>query len=151
MSAEQGQQTSTTMDKNSQLESHRPAVRPHPFSSRDTSAIPVKERLDYWRDLFLGSLIDRDRSDWARDFQGEIVSSTDHNGITFANLRVDPLICTFGKRDSGLVLLGMVRRGAVGVRHGNNDTAIMNPGSGLILFDCDRPAVTTSTSRYDLT
>lgn len=79
-----------------------------------------------------------------------MISSTDYNGITFANLRADPLICTFGKRDSGLILLGTVRRGTIGLRQGNDDTATMDAGSGLILFDCDRPAITSST-QYDLT
>src|SRR5882757_1299241 len=138
------------MDRNLQQDSHRPAGQIHPFSSRDTVAIPRKDRFAYWRDLFIGSFIDRDRSLRASDFRGEIVSSVVPNGVTFSNLRADPLICTFGKRDSGLVLLGMVRQGAVGVRQGNDETAVMDARSGLILFDCDRPAVTSST-RYDLT
>lgn len=137
------------MEAKSQHETRRLALDPHAFSRIDLLSIPGKERFDYWRHLFFGSIIDRDRSEWSQQFRGQMLSSADHNGIAFANLRADPLICTFGKRDSGLVLLGLVREGSLKVRSGKDDTAVMEPASGLILFDCDRPAVTSST-RYDL-
>jgi len=109
----------------------------------------LKERFDYWKEQFIGSFIDRNCSEWSGNFLGLILSSADYHDITFANLCADPLICAFGKRDSGLVMLGMVREGTVGARQGKDDTAVMDAKSGLILFDCDRHAVISAT-RYDL-
>lgn len=112
-------------------------------------AVPKRERFDYWRELFAGTFIDRDRADRESDFLGEMLSGNGPDGARFANLRSDPLICTFGKRDCGLVLIGFVEEGTVRLRNERDDIAVADAESGLMLFDCDRP-VTSVQSRYEL-
>ncbi|MGO1077478.1 helix-turn-helix domain-containing protein [Inquilinus sp. CA228] len=140
------------MDRKVQQDSHRPTVRPHPFSSLDILSIPAKERFDYWRTQFMAVLVDRDRSEWANDFRGKMLRAADHNGIAFTNLHANPMICTFGKRGSDIITLVTVHQGVLHYRHGNDDTAILDARSGLMLFDSDRPAISSvsSATSHDL-
>jgi AraC-like DNA-binding protein len=135
-----------------ELPAHRPAHRKDPgpahFSRLTTAAVAAPDRLDFWRAQFFGSHIDRPDRVAPGDFRGEMVGCAG-DGAVFANLRADPIICSFGRRDSGLILLGAVHSGTWQVRHGDDGTAIMDADSGLVLFDCDRPAIGQGT-RYDL-
>jgi AraC-like DNA-binding protein len=106
-------------------------------------------RFDYWRQLFVASHLDRQRSSNTKDFRGDLKRSTTQDGITFVNLRADPIVCNFGRRESGLVLLGYVRSGYIRFNHGRDETAELRPEDGLALFDCDRRIV-TSSARHDM-
>lgn len=124
----------------------QPAPQSLEFSRITTNSVAARDRFDYWRQLFVGSYIDRlPGSDVRRGFRGEIVGCADGKGAVFANVRNDPVVGTFGKRDSDLILLGYIRRGAFQLSHGN-ETTLLDPSSGLVLFDCDRPAITSASS-----
>lgn len=127
-----------------------PARQPAPqsleFSRITTDTVAAGERFDYWRQLFVGSYIDRlPGSDAGQNFRGEIVGCADGHGAVFANLRNDPVLGTFGKRDSDLVLVGCIRRGTFQFSHGDEAT-ILDSRSGLVLFDCDRPAISCAST-----
>jgi AraC-like DNA-binding protein len=117
-------------------------------SRTTTATAAVRDRFDYWRHLFFGSYIDLPDRDRGADFRGDMLGCTG-DGVAYSNLRADPLICSFGQRDSGLMLLGAVHAGTWQVRHGHDGATVMDSGSGLLLFDCDRPSVARST-RYNL-
>lgn len=115
------------------------------FNRITTDAVTARDRFDCWRELFPGCHLDRlPGSDAWRDFHGEMAGCMDGNGTVFANLRNDPVLGTFGQRDSDLVLIGCIHRGAFRFSHGE-ETTILDARSGLVLFDCDRP-VTSSAS-----
>lgn len=112
-----------------------------------TQAVAPRERLDYWRSLFSACHIDRPQ-DWnPDDFRGRMSGGMRRDGVRFAHIRSDPLVCSFGRRDSDLLLLGYVGDGRVGLRQGDQ-TAISD--HAMVLVDCDRPAISEAT-RYDLT
>jgi AraC family transcriptional activator of tynA and feaB len=115
------------------------------FSRVTVDDVPAGDRFDFWRQLFVGSYIDRPQPETRRTFRGEVLGCADSDGSVFANIRADPMICTFGKRASDLILLSFIGRGTFQLRDGD-DTTIADSGSGLMLFDCDRPAVTSSTA-----
>lgn len=115
----------------------------------DMQQIPDQERFDYWRELFSGTFIDRARTERGKDFDGEMLSGNGPDGSMFANIRSDALLCTFGKRDCGLVLIGFVGEGAVRLSNDKDESAVAEPESGLMLFDCDRPAHSIQT-KYNL-
>jgi AraC family transcriptional regulator, positive regulator of tynA and feaB len=139
------------VDREYRNPTHRqPAPQSLEFSRLTTAAVTARERFDYWRQLFIGSYIDRPPgSDATRPFGGEIVGCTDGNGVVFANLRNDPVVGTFGKRDSDLVLLGCIHRGTFQLSHGDGATTV-NRSSGLLLFDCDRPAISSASRATEI-
>lgn len=118
------------------------------FSLSSTSAVPAGDGFDYWRRLFLASFIDRQRDELANPFRGNVLHSHHYEGVSFAHIAVDPHVCRFGLRDSGMVLLGMIRSGSVAASEGDK-RRIYDSRDGLLLFDCDRPA-TLAMSRYDV-
>lgn len=124
----------------------QPAPQSLKFSRLTTDTVAAGERFDYWRQLFIGSYIERlPGSDARQDFRGEIVGCADGNGAVFANLRNDPVVGTFGKRGSDLVLVGCIHCGAFQLSYGTKAT-ILDPRSGLVLFDCDRPALSSTST-----
>jgi AraC family transcriptional regulator, positive regulator of tynA and feaB len=126
-------------------ERSRPSPQTSKFSRVTIDDVAASDRFDYWRHLFVGSYIDRPRSETKRAFRGELLGCADSDGSVFANLQADPSICEFGKRDSDLILLSAIHRGTFQLRQGD-DAIITDSGNGLVLFDCDRPAVTSSTA-----
>jgi AraC family transcriptional regulator, positive regulator of tynA and feaB len=119
------------------------------FNKRSTNCVRQEDRFDFWRHLFFGSFIDRPDAPNAQTFDGTLVACVGADGTVFANLRADPIVCSFGQRDSDLVLLGCVTNGSFQVRHGHDGATVFDASRGLIIFDCDRPA-TALASRYDL-
>jgi len=119
------------------------------FQRFATRSVPPRDRLDYWRQLFTAPFIDKSPvSPASDDYQGEFLSSGSHDGIAFVNIRADSNVCHFGKRESGLVLLGYIRCGRVGLQQGG-ETTVLGPEGGLVLFDCDRP-VSMTASRHEM-
>lgn len=124
----------------------QPAPQSLQFSRITTDAVAARDRFDYWRELFVGSYIDRlPGSDATQNFRGEIAGCTGGDGAVFANLRCDPVLGTFGKRGSDLILIGYIRRGAFQFSHGDQTTTL-DARSGLVLFDCDRPAISSASA-----
>lgn len=114
-----------------------------------TQSVDANGRFDYWRQLFVASYLDQPCDSRTKGFRGELVRSATQDGVTFVNLRADPIVCDFGKRESGLMLLGYIRSGRLRVFHGRDETAELGPEDGLALFDCDQ-GVTTSSARHDM-
>lgn len=126
--------------------------RPTPTSlaKLTTHSVPVADRLDFWQEQFSTCEISRPASGVGVDFRSELLRCADSDGTSFLHIRGDPLICGFGKRESGLVLVGCVRSGTFEVSHDDERKTVLDNGSGLVLFDCDRRLVASST-RYELT
>lgn len=118
--------------------------RPTSFARLTTSLVPVADRLNYWRDLFVCCDISRPETSGGGDFRGELLCCRDRDGVAFFHIRCDPIVCSFGRRKSGLVLVGNVRSGSFNVCH-DGRTTDLDSNSGLILFDCDRRLVVSST------
>jgi len=114
-----------------------------------TQSVGASDRFDYWRQLFVASYLDKPRHPDSGDFRGRLIRSTTHGNVTFVSHRADPIVSAFGRRESGLVLLGRIHSGRVRVFQNHGETADLGSGSGLVLFDCDRPATTYST-RYEM-
>jgi AraC-like DNA-binding protein len=120
-------------------------VPPSPVLYRiSTRAVPADARFDYWRTQFDASRIELPRRSGAQGYHGEMLASRPVDGVAFAELRGDPLVCHFGENDSDMILLGHVGSGTVEIRHGRDRTTPVDVRSGLVLFDCDRPFTTTS-------
>lgn len=127
-----------------------PAPRSLEFSRITTDDVAASERFDYWRELFIGSYIDRLPGSASRqDFRGEIVGCADGSGAVFANLRNDPVLGTFGKRDSDLLLIGCIHRGVFQLSHGDEATTL-SARSGLVLLDCDCPAISSASTATEI-
>lgn len=109
-----------------------------------TDDVAEADRFDFWRSCFLGSELDRAPGEADEPFRGRLVAGGRADGAIFQDMRNSGLVSHFGRRESGLVLLGFVREGAVRVRHGDDRREIIDPASGLVLFDCDRPITTWS-------
>ncbi|WP_143750477.1 MULTISPECIES: AraC family transcriptional regulator [unclassified Mesorhizobium] len=122
---------------------------PTSIANLTTNSVPVADRLDFWREQFTSCVISRPPNDTRADFRSELLRCADSDGTSFLHIRGDPLICGFGKRESGLVLVGCVRSGTFEVSHDDERTTVLDSNSGLILLDCDRRFVTSST-RYEL-
>lgn len=130
------------------LTSHSATARQAPrfpaFYRVSTREVPADIRIDYWQSHFSASRIDRPRGMAASDFTGDMLSGVLPDGGVFADLRGGPTDCRFGERENGIALLGCIDAGAVEIRHGNNQATTVTPHSRLVLFDCDRPFVTSS-------
>jgi len=120
------------------------------FYRRSTRTVPADARFDYWRAQFDASRIELPRRAGAHGFHGEMLASGPVDGVAFAELHGDPLICHFGENGSDMILLGHVGSGTVDIRHGHDRITPVDARSGLVVFDCDRP-FTTSSQRYAMT
>jgi AraC family transcriptional regulator, positive regulator of tynA and feaB len=123
---------------------------PTSLAKLTTCSVPVADRLDFWREQFETCDISRPISGVGSDFCSELLRCADCDGTSFLHIRGDPLVCGFGKRESGLVLVGCVRSGTFEISHDDERTTVLDSNSGLILLDCDRRLVASST-RYELT
>src|SRR5882757_4895595 len=110
------------------------------FNENSTTSVEGSDRLEYWRHLFFGSFIDRPDTATAQTFDGTLTGCLGTDGTVFANLRSDPIVCSFGRRDSDLILLGCVTSGSLQVRYGHDGTTVVDARKGLIIVDCDQPA-----------
>ena len=119
------------------------------FITKSTGGLDHSDRFEYWRHLFFGSFIDRPDNHTTQAFDGTLTGCLGQDGMIFANLRADPIACSFGQRDSNIVLLGCVTSGSFQVRDRHDRCTVFDASKGLIIFDCDRPA-TAVGSRYDL-
>lgn len=114
------------------------------FQHVSTDAVAEADRFDFWQACFLGAHLDRHPEDAGTPFEGRLVAAGDAQHAIFQDMRNSGLVSHFGRRESGLVLLGFVREGEVRVRDGSDRREIFDRSSGLILFDCDRPITTVS-------
>lgn len=130
------------------MQSDPPVPRSAPdhavFSRATTASVAAGDRLDFWRHLFLGAQIDLQDRERPADFHGELIGGAGA-GSAFLSLRSDPVVSRFGRPELGVLLLGVVHGGAWQVRHGHDGTTVLDPESGLVLFDCDRPAIVQGT------
>jgi len=135
---------------NTARESPSPKLSLPRWTNIDTAAVQQSDRFEYWRELFVSCTIERADRDSSVDFQSQIFRYSHRDGSSFAKISGNPLICSFGKRDSDIVLLGHVRSGTLTVRHNGDRVTMLDSSDGLVMLDCDRPVVTSST-RYDMT
>ncbi|CAM5200379.1 HTH-type transcriptional activator RhaR [Castellaniella defragrans] len=126
------------------------AKAPQPFFHRITTRqVAPSDRLDYWRRFFTATFIDESPDSSPPDgYRGELLRSDVDGGIAFVNINADPNVCHFGRRDSDLMLLGYVRSGR-GLIQQRREVSVVQPDSGLMLFDCGRP-VSLSATRHDM-
>jgi AraC-like DNA-binding protein len=89
-------------------------------------------------------------SDNSIDFQSQLFRYSHRDGSAFEKIMGNPLIRSFGRRDSDMILLSHVRSGTLTVRHNGDKITVLDSSDGLVMLDCDRPVVTSST-RYDMT
>lgn len=114
------------------------------FQRLSTRSVPVADRFDYWRSLFKASRIERPHVRHGVDFNGEIINGASAGGVVFSGLQGEAIACHFGAGDSDMFLLGCVRAGMVAIRRGSHQITVVQPRTGLVLFDCDRPFNTVS-------
>lgn len=104
---------------------------------------------DFCRALPMGSHIERPLRAHG-DFFGEFEYTATPDGIGFAEIDIDPCVSRFGPGgDDSRVDVGMVNAGTMRIRHGRDETLVLNAGAGPVLFDAAR-SMTTSTSRIEL-
>jgi AraC family transcriptional activator of tynA and feaB len=127
------------------------SLRKHskPFAALSTDSIPVADRIDFWQQLFTSCDIARPADSPIHAFHGAISRYARNDGSAFARISGGPLICRFGRKESGIMLLGAVRQGTLHVRHDRDSTTVVDCDSGFILLDCDRDLASSSTD-YDL-
>ncbi len=99
---------------------------------------------------FSSAVLDRPESNGTGSFQGQYLGGGTADGVIYHNLQADDLVSHFGKLDCGLVLFGFVRAGHVYVEHGDDRRDVIDNSTGLVLFDCDRPITTQSSSDHDI-
>lgn len=103
-----------------------------------TETVDEQDRFDFWRTCFLGAELDRPADHAGRPFKGRLAFGGRVESAIFQDMRNSALTSHFGRRESGLVLLGFVREGVVNVRYGDDRREIFDRSSSLVLFDCDR-------------
>lgn len=74
---------------------------------------------------------------------------TTGDGASFSQIEGRPLVCRFGRRETGRRILGLVRKGTVHVHHDSGATTVLNRSSGVVLLDTDR-GLTTGSTDYEL-
>ena len=85
------------------------------------------------------------------DFFGEFAYTATPDGTAFAQIDIDPCISRFGPGgDESRIDVGMVNAGTMRIRHGRDQTQVLNAGAGPAVFDAARP-MTTRTSRIGVT
>lgn len=116
---------------------------------RSTREVPPRDRFDFWRSLAIGVHAERPLVA-RRDFLGDVRYAAAPDGVGFADMNLDPCIAKFGPGgDSATVDLGLIRAGTMHLRHGRDETLVLDATTGPVLFDPTRP-MTTATSRCDL-
>lgn len=113
-----------------------------------TRGVPKRDRFDFWRQLPVGTAVERPLG--ARgDFFGEFRGTATPEGIGYAELDVDPCVCRFGRDNPDVVQVGLIAAGHMHIRYARDGRFAWGAGNGLMLFDCGRP-MTTVTSRCEL-
>lgn len=116
---------------------------------RSTREVAKRDRFDFCRALSMGSHIERPLRAHG-DFFGEFEYTATPEGVGFAKIDIDPCISRFGPGgDDSRVDVGTVNAGTMRIRHGRDETLVLNAGSGPVLFDAARP-MTTQTSRIEV-
>lgn len=82
--------------------------------------------------------------DYATENVGQF-SGGPADGAIFADLRACPPVFSSGKRDSDIILLCYISCGSLQLQQGG-EVIVLDSRSGLVLFDCDKPATTSSTA-----
>lgn len=112
------------------------------FRHVSTATVPADCRFDYWRSLFAASRMECPRASRDEPFEGTLLQTAPSQGIRFLHLANTALTCHFGGRDPDELVLAYMRHGSVQIRHGRDRETLVNPESGLLVFDQDRPMVT---------
>ncbi|MGH8145864.1 MAG: helix-turn-helix transcriptional regulator [Rhodanobacteraceae bacterium] len=112
---------------------------------RSTQEVPKDARFDYWRRLFTAPVLDHPHGSNRRDFSGELRRVVMSDGTSYSHLHVDSHQCRFGVHDSDLILFGQVRSGCVRIRHGRDEAIALDATSGVVLYDCGRTMLTSSS------
>jgi len=95
--------------------------------------------------------MERPRTEDHHGFHGDLVFTTPWQGASFLHLENNALSCHFGARDPDSIVLLRIHAGAVYARHGRDVVTPVTADTGLILFDQDRPLVTTSLQPVTMT
>ena len=128
------------------------ALSPAPvFQHISTDDVPSDCRLDYWQSLFPASRMERPRGEGCDGFHGELAFTTPCQGATFLRLGNNALDCHFGARDPDSIVLLRIHTGVVYARHGRDTVTPVSAETGLMLFDQDRPLITTSLQPVTMT
>lgn len=116
---------------------------------RSSREVPAGDRFDFCRQLAVGAHIERLLG--ARgDFFGDFRYTTTPDGIDFAEIAIDPCESRFGPGgDDTFVDIGLVNAGTAHIRHGRDQTLVLDAQAGPVLFDPARP-LTVRTTRSDL-
>lgn len=120
-----------------------------PFATLTTDSVPVSDRVDFWQDLFVSCRVAKPASLPGSAFHGRIARYTRGDGASFARITGSPLVCDFGRSETGRMILGIVRSGTARVRHDDEHTTTLDTSSGLVLLNSDS-GLTTSSTDYEL-
>ena len=95
--------------------------------------------------------MERPRTEGRYGFHGDLVFTTPWQGASFLRLENNALDCHFGARDPDNIVLLRIQAGVVYARHGRDTVTPVTAETGLMLFDQDRPLVTTSLQPVTMT
>ncbi len=119
------------------------------WQRRSSAEVAKAGRFEFFRGLPVGSHLERPL-DTRDDFAAEFDYTVAPDGTAFAEINIDPCMSRFGPGgDDSRVDVGLVNAGTMRIRHGRDQTLVLNAGAGLALFDAARP-MTTRTSRIDV-
>lgn len=121
------------------------------FRHVSTDDVSPDCRLDYWQSLFATSRMEYPHGADHHGFHGELTFTTPWQGVAFLHLGNSALTCHFGGSDPDSVILLRIHTGVVYARHGRDALTSVSAATGLMLFDQDRPLVTTDLQPVTMT
>lgn len=117
---------------------------------RSTREVAPRDRFEFWRQFPAGAHMERPLGA-PGNFFGEFKFAAAPDGVMLGEFDVDPCVSRFGPgRDDSMVDVGLINAGAMRIRYGRDQTLVLRPDAGPVVFDPARP-MTVFTTRSDVT
>lgn len=104
----------------------------------------------YWQALHPRSDLTLPDPTLADDFHGEMITGLGADGTAFCHYESDPVIVRFGRPGADAVMVGVLWRGSMRIRHGHESPRVIGPGSGLFVIDGGKAVTLQSLKRTSL-